>query len=85
MNIQQLESTAMELVTQGKGILAAEKPDAIVVMLGLHDRTAIREAAADKSKKESDKKDPRAKTDAKTDPKTDAKTDAKPGDDRQPW
>ena len=51
-----------------KGILASEKPDAIVVMLGLNDRVAIREAAADKSKKESDKKDPRAKTDAKTEP-----------------
>ena len=28
-----------------KGILATEKPDAIVVMLGLNDRVAIREAA----------------------------------------
>ena len=63
-----------------KGILASEKPDAIVVMLGLNDRTAIRETAADKSKKESDKKDPRAKTDAKTDTKTELKPDAKPGD-----
>ena len=27
-----------------KGILASEKPDAIVVMLGLNDRVAIREA-----------------------------------------
>ena len=52
-----------------KGILATEKPDAIVVMLGLNDRAAIREPAADKAKKESDKKDPRAKTDAKTDAK----------------
>ncbi len=56
-----------------KGILASEKPDAIVVMLGLNDRTAIRETAADKAKKEGDKKDPRAKTDAKP-------GDAKPGD-----
>src|SRR6266403_644985 len=31
-----------------KGILAAEKPDAIVVMLGLNDRVAIREAAPEK-------------------------------------
>ncbi|MES2195293.1 MAG: GDSL-type esterase/lipase family protein [Pseudomonadota bacterium] len=62
-----------------KGILAAEKPDAIVVMLGLNDRAAIREPAADKSKKEGDKKDPRAKTDAKTDAKPgDAKPPAKP-------
>ena len=51
-----------------KGILASEKPDAIVVMLGLNDRAAMRELAADKSKKETDKK------------KTDAKPDAKPGD-----
>ena len=62
-----------------KGILASEKPDAIVVMLGLNDRTAIREAAVDKSKKESDKKDPRAKTDTRTDAKPgDAKPAAKP-------
>ena len=60
-----------------KGILASEKPDAIVVMLGLNDRVAIREAAADKTKKEGDKKDPRAKTDAKP---GDAKPAAKPDD-----
>ena len=56
-----------------KGILAGEKPDAIVVMLGLNDRIAIREPVADKSKKESDKKDARAKTDVKP-------GDAKPDD-----
>ena len=55
-----------------KGILATEKPDAIVVMLGLNDRVAIREPAADKSDKEADKKDPRAKTEPRP--------DAKPGD-----
>ena len=60
-----------------KGILASEKPDAIVVMLGLNDRAAIREPVADKSKKEGDKKDPRAKTDAKP---GDAKPAAKPDD-----
>jgi hypothetical protein len=32
-----------------KGILATEKPDAIVVMLGLNDRMAIREPVVDKS------------------------------------
>ena len=32
-----------------KGILATEKPEAIVVMLGLNDRVAIREPAAEKS------------------------------------
>jgi hypothetical protein len=63
-----------------KGILATEKPDAIVVMLGLNDRVPMREPAAEKSdgkssdKKsdKSDKKDARAKPDAKP-------TDAKPG------
>ena len=46
-----------------RGILATEKPDAIVVMLGLNDRVAIREPVADKSKgdKKDDKKDARAK------------------------
>jgi uncharacterized protein len=62
-----------------KGILANEKPDAIVVMLGIHDRVAIREAATEKkSDKKDDKKDPRGKTDAKP---SDAKpADAKPAD-----
>ena len=36
-----------------KGILATEKADAIVVMLGLDDRVAIREPAAEKSSKKS--------------------------------
>src|SRR5204863_3564710 len=50
-----------------KGIRATEKPDAIVVMLGLDDRVAMREPAADKSDKSSDKrgdkKDARGKPD----------------------
>ena len=50
-----------------KGILATEKPDAIVVMLGLDDRVPLREPAAEKSDKPSDKKsekkDARAKHD----------------------
>ena len=63
-----------------KGILATEKPDAIVVMLGLNDRVAMREPAAEKSDskpadKKSDKKDARAKPDAKP---ADAKPAAKP-------
>jgi uncharacterized protein len=64
-----------------KGILATEKPDAIVVMLGLNDRMPIHEPAADKSDtkpsdKKGDKKDARAKT---QDPKSqDAKSAAKP-------
>ena len=45
-----------------KGILATEKPDAIVIMLGLNDRVAMREPAVDKSTdKKGDKKDARAK------------------------
>ncbi len=63
-----------------KGILATEKPDAIVVMLGLNDRMAIREPAVDKpdtksSDKKSDKKDAKAKPEAKP---GDAKSGAKP-------
>src|SRR6202163_2134243 len=63
-----------------KGILATEKPDAIVVMLGLNDRVAMREPAVEKSDgkssdKKSDKKDAKAKPDAKP---SDAKSGAKP-------
>jgi uncharacterized protein len=63
-----------------KGILAAEKPDAIVVMLGLNDRVAMREPAAEKSDskssdKKTDKKDAKAKPDGKP---ADAKPGAKP-------
>src|SRR5258705_6910822 len=71
-----------------KGILATEKADAIVVMLGLNDRIAIREPAADKSDnkssdKKSDKKDAKAKPDGKpSETKSAAKPDAvgKPDD-----
>ena len=63
-----------------KGILATEKPDAIVVMLGLNDRVAMREPVVDKSDskssdKKSDKKDAKAKPDAKP---GDVKPGAKP-------
>jgi hypothetical protein len=63
-----------------KGILATEKPDAIVVMLGLNDRVAMREPAAEKSDskstdKKTDKKDAKAKPDGKP---ADAKPGAKP-------
>ena len=41
-----------------KGILATEKPDAIVVMLGINDRVAMREPVAEKKDdKKADKKD----------------------------
>ncbi len=64
-----------------KTILATEKPDIIVVMLGLNDRVAIREPAAEKSDgkasdKKGDKKDARAKPDSKpADGKPAGKTD----------
>ena len=49
-----------------KGILATEKPDAIIIMLGLNDRVSMREPASEKSDgkpsdKKSDKKDARTK------------------------
>lgn len=65
-----------------KGILETEQPAAIIVMLGIHDRNAIREPAVEKSDgkstdKKSDKKDARAKRGAKPDGAADAddKTD----------
>jgi hypothetical protein len=65
-----------------KGILATEKPDAIVVMLGLNDRIPMREPAAEKSDakstdKKTDKKDARAKPEAKP---GDVKPGTKPDD-----
>ena len=57
-----------------KGILATEKPDAIVVMLGLNDRVAMREPAAEKSDgKPADKKE---RQEGRPQPKP---GDAKPG------
>jgi len=66
-----------------KGILATEKPDAIVVMLGLNDRVSIHEPAVEKkTDAKDDKKDARAKPAKPGETKPgDAKTgDAKPGD-----
>ncbi|NOJ46840.1 SGNH/GDSL hydrolase family protein [Bradyrhizobium archetypum] len=61
-----------------KGILATEKPDAIVVMLGLNDRQAIREAVTEKkADKKEEKKDARGRPDAKS-------ADAKPADAKKP-
>jgi len=63
-----------------KVILATEKPDIIVVMLGLNDRVAIREPVIEKSDKPVDKKsdkDARAKGDGKSDAKSDGKGSAK--------
>src|SRR6201991_2571944 len=69
-----------------KQILATEKPDAIVVMLGINDRAAIREPVAEKSDKPADKnkKDARGK-DAKQAAKPDAaKTDPAKSDAAKP-
>jgi uncharacterized protein len=68
-----------------KTILAAEKPEAIVVMLGLNDRVAIREPAAEKSDakpadKKTDKKDAKAKPADATKPDGAADANAKPDD-----
>lgn len=60
-----------------KGILETEKPDVIVVMLGLNDRIAIREPVADKSDKPADKD---KKTDKGARARPQGKGDAKPGD-----
>lgn len=69
-----------------KGILATEKPDAIVVMLGINDRTSIREPVVEKKAdkkddKDKDKKDARAK---KEDKPGDAKPDAAAKPDDKP-
>ena len=53
-----------------KGLLETEKPDVIVVMLGLNDRVSIREPASDKP----------AEKDKKNDKGARAKPQAKPGD-----
>jgi uncharacterized protein len=63
-----------------KVILSTEKPDAIVVMLGLNDRVAMREPAAEKSDgkpgdKKGDKKDARTKGDGKVETKSATKGD----------
>src|SRR6202034_1065033 len=63
-----------------KGILATEKPEAIVVMLGLNDRISMREPAAEKpDAKPAEKKDARAKPEAKPGAKPDDAA-GKPGE-----
>ncbi|MGA7070618.1 MAG: DUF459 domain-containing protein, partial [Bradyrhizobium sp.] len=67
-----------------KGILATEKPDVIVVMLGLNDRIAIREPAAEKSEAKTGDKTSDKKTDKKdARGKSDGKSDGKQGDGKQ--
>src|ERR1700716_148933 len=69
-----------------KGILATEKPDAIVVMLGLNDRISMREPAAEKTDgkpaadQKIDKKDNKKDAKAKADGKPAGKPDDKPAD-----
>src|ERR1700733_1288536 len=63
-----------EWAAAAKGILAPEKPDVIVVMLGLNDRVAMREPAAEKA----DAKNGDSKTgDNKTADKKNDKKDAR--------
>jgi len=67
-------------VAAAKDILAAENPDAIVVMLGLNDRVPIAEPVADKDKKKDGKGKPED-TDAKPNAKPDDKTADSAADD----
>jgi len=70
-----------------KGILTTEKPDIIVVMLGLNDRVAIREPVTQKSDKpvvRNSDKDARAKSDGKSDGKSPAKPETKPEATQKP-
>jgi hypothetical protein len=75
-----------------EGILATEKPDVIVVMLGLNDRTSIHEPPAEKTdgksatdKKKVDKKAEKKDATAKSeDGKPGAIPDEKPADDEPP-
>jgi hypothetical protein len=64
-----------------KGILETEKPDVIVVMLGLNDRVAIREPAPDKSDKPADKKNDKGARGKPQGKPGDSKTDTKSGTD----
>ena len=68
-----------------KGILAPEKPDVIVVMLGLNDRVAMREPAAEKADAKSadktgDKSGDKTATKKSDKKDTPAKPDGKPAD-----
>src|SRR5262245_58866575 len=68
-----------------RSILATEKADAIVVMLGLNDRVPIREPVVEKpADKKSDGKDPRAKPEAKQGTAGGANADGKHVDSELP-
>jgi len=63
-----------------KGILATERADAIVIMLGLNDRLALREPVVEKTDKPDDKKADKSKKDAKAKPNEAKPGETKPGD-----
>lgn len=70
-----------------KGIVAGEKADAIVVMLGLHDRTAITETAADRAaaaKRDERKKPDTGRTDEANKPDAEASPDDPASSDDTP-
>jgi hypothetical protein len=72
-----------------RSILATEKPDIIVVMLGLNDRMAMREPAAEKSDgkpgdKKGEKKDARAKPDSRSGETRPAGKNDEPADAARP-
>ena len=72
-------------VAAAKGILATEKADVIVVMLGLNDRAPIREPVVEKpADKKGDGKDPRAKAEAKQGTTGGANADGKRVDSELP-
>ncbi len=74
----QLRGDPADWPAAAKEILATEKPDVIVVMLGLSDRVPIREPVEKKERKE--KKNARSKSDAKS-PATTSQSDDKGADD----
>ena len=63
-----------------RSILATEKPDAIVVMLGLNDRTSMREPASEKSDGKSRQKRSQERSKARPDGKPAGKPGDKPAD-----
>jgi hypothetical protein len=73
-----------EWAAAAKGIIAQEKADVIVVMLGLHDRTTIREPVAEKpDPKKDDKKKADSKAGAKQDTPAAPSTAKKPDEDAE--
>jgi hypothetical protein len=68
-----------------KDVLAAEKPSAIVVMLGVNDRLPLRERARDKDKQDKDKKGAAASPQGQgAPPAAQSPSDAAPPDSEQP-